>query len=187
MDAEWLSERAVKFPHNPVGPLDSSRNHLVGSGTSLGTAEQSSAVSRWRATIIPANRSSSIEPPASGRSVTIAHRSTPVPFIDTSALEVIERLPGWYGRYFHSPSMTFAHYDFKRGLSIHEHFHPQEEVYEVIEGELELTIDGVKQVARPGMVGIVPSNVRHSVKALTDGRAIIVDYPLRREMGEKRS
>jgi mannose-6-phosphate isomerase-like protein (cupin superfamily) len=63
-----------------------------------------------------------------------------VPFIDTSALEVIERLPGWYGRYFHSPSMTFAHYDFKRGSSIHEHFHPQEEVYEVIEGELELTM-----------------------------------------------
>jgi quercetin dioxygenase-like cupin family protein len=117
----------------------------------------------------------------------IAHRSTPVPFIDTSALEVIERLPGWYGRYFHSPSMTFAHYDFKSGSSIHEHFHPQEEVYEVIEGELELTIDGVKQVARPGMVGIVPSNVRHSVKAVTDGRAIIVDYPVRREMGETRS
>jgi mannose-6-phosphate isomerase-like protein (cupin superfamily) len=82
-------------------------------------------------------------------SATIARRSTPVPFIDTSALEVIERLPGWYGRYFHSPSMTFAHYDFKRGSSIHEHFHLQEEVYEVIEGELELTIDGVKQVARP--------------------------------------
>ena len=29
------------------------------------------------------------------------------------------------------------------GASIHEHFHPQEEVYEVIEGELEMTIDGV--------------------------------------------
>jgi mannose-6-phosphate isomerase-like protein (cupin superfamily) len=40
---------------------------------------------------------------------------------------------------------------------IHEHFHPQEEVYEVIDGELELTIDGVKQVVRPGLVGIVPS------------------------------
>ena len=58
-----------------------------------------------------------------------------MPFIDTSALEVIERLPGWHGRYFHSPSMTFAHYDFNRGSSIHEHFHPQEEVYEVIEGD----------------------------------------------------
>lgn len=37
-----------------------------------------------------------------------------MPFIDTLKLEVVERLPGWYGRYFHSPSMTFAHYDFKR-------------------------------------------------------------------------
>jgi len=76
-----------------------------------------------------------------------------MPFIDTSVLKVIERLPGWHGRYFHSPSLTFAHYDFKRGSFIHEHFHPQEEVYEVIEGDLELTIDGVKQGARPGYSG----------------------------------
>jgi unsaturated pyranuronate lyase len=107
----------------------------------------------------------------------------PMPFVDTSVLPVIERLPGWHGRYFHSPSMTFAHYDFARGSSIHEHFHPQEEVYEVIEGELELTIDGVTQIARPGVVAIVPGGVRHHVKALTDGRAIIVDYPLRPEFG----
>ncbi len=104
-----------------------------------------------------------------------------MPFIDTSSLRVIERLPGWHGRYFHSPSMTFAHYDFARGASIHEHFHPQEEVYEVIEGELEVTIDGVVQIARPGIVAIVPGGARHSVKALTNGRAIIVDYPLRHE------
>jgi quercetin dioxygenase-like cupin family protein len=43
-----------------------------------------------------------------------------------------------------------------------------------------MTIDGVTQVARAGLVAIVPANTRHSVKALTDGRAIIVDYPLRR-------
>jgi quercetin dioxygenase-like cupin family protein len=104
-----------------------------------------------------------------------------MPFVDTRGLKIIERLPGWYGRYFHSANMTFAHYDFKRGSSIHEHFHPQEEVYEVIEGELEVTIDGATEIARPGLVAIVPSNVRHSVKALTDGRAVIVDYPLRSE------
>jgi quercetin dioxygenase-like cupin family protein len=98
-----------------------------------------------------------------------------MPFVDTSSLKVVERLPGWRGRYFHSPSMTFAHYDFKRGSSIHEHFHPQEEVYEVIAGELEVTIGGEAQIARAGLVAIVPSNVPHSVKALTDGRAIIVD------------
>src|SRR5438067_637432 len=104
-----------------------------------------------------------------------------MPFVDTTSLRVVERLPGWHGRYFHSSSMTFAHYDFVRGSSIHEHFHPQEEVYEVIEGELEVTIDGVAQVARPGLVAIVPPGVAHSVRALTDGRAIIVDYPLRHD------
>jgi len=62
-----------------------------------------------------------------------------------------------------------------------EHFHPEEEVYEVIEGELEVTIEGVAQIARAGLVAIVPPNVRHSVKALTDGKAIIVDYPARRD------
>ena len=72
-----------------------------------------------------------------------------MPFVDISSLRVTERLPGWHGRYFHSATMTFAHYDFVRGASIHEHFHLQEEVYEVIEGELEITIDGVAQIVRP--------------------------------------
>jgi quercetin dioxygenase-like cupin family protein len=94
---------------------------------------------------------------------------------------VVERLPGWRGRYFHSSNMTFAHYEFSRDSSIHEHFHPQEEVYEVIDGKLELSIDGVTQVVQSGLVAIVPSNARHSVRALTDGRAIIVDYPVRHD------
>jgi quercetin dioxygenase-like cupin family protein len=104
-----------------------------------------------------------------------------VPFVDTGKLKVVERLPGWFGRYFHSSSMTIAHYNFTRGATIHEHFHPEEEIYEVIEGELELTIDGEVQIARPGVVGIVPASARHSVRALTDGRVIIVDHPRRPE------
>jgi len=44
-----------------------------------------------------------------------------------------------------------------------------------------VTIEGVVEVVRPGVVAIVQANARHSVKALTDGRAIIVDYPLRRD------
>jgi quercetin dioxygenase-like cupin family protein len=75
--------------------------------------------------------------------------------------------------------MTFAHYEFQKGASIHEHYHPEEEVYEVLEGELELTIEGVPQIAKPGMVAIVPSNARHSVKALSDGRLIVIDHPRR--------
>ena len=106
-----------------------------------------------------------------------------MPFVDTNELKIIERLPGWKGCYFHSASMTFAHYEFVAGSSIHEHFHPEEEVYEVIEGELELTIDGRPQIAKPGVVGIVPANSRHSVKALTNGRLIVVDHPARPDFG----
>jgi quercetin dioxygenase-like cupin family protein len=101
-------------------------------------------------------------------------------FIDTNKLPAIERLPGWRGRYFDSPSMTFAHYEFDAGSSIHEHSHPQEEVWEIIEGELEVTIAGVTQRSGPGFVGIVPPNTLHAVKAISHGKAIVVDYPLRK-------
>ena len=96
-------------------------------------------------------------------------------------LNEIERLPGWHGRYFHTEYMTVAHYRFLRCASIHEHFHPQEEVYEVLEGELEIVIDGVVSVARPGVAAVVPPGARHSVRALTDGRLFIVDCPRRPE------
>jgi quercetin dioxygenase-like cupin family protein len=106
-----------------------------------------------------------------------------MPIVDTDTLKVIERLPGWRGRFVHSATMTFAHYDFDRGATIHEHAHPEEEVYEVIEGELEITIDGQAHAARPGLVAIVPANVRHAVRALSDGRVIVIDHPARPEIG----
>jgi quercetin dioxygenase-like cupin family protein len=102
-----------------------------------------------------------------------------VPFVDTSRLDAVERRPGWVGRYFDSPSMTFAHYDFTAGSTIHEHSHPQEEVWEVVEGELEITIGGEVRIAGPGVAAIVPPDVRHAVRAVTSGKAIVVDYPLR--------
>ncbi|MEO8028867.1 MAG: cupin domain-containing protein [Bryobacteraceae bacterium] len=100
-------------------------------------------------------------------------------FIDTRTLIEIERLPGWRGRFFDSASMSFAQYEFDAGASVHEHFHPQEEVWQVIEGEVELTIAGETARVGAGGAGIVPSNARHSVRAISSGRAIIVDYPLR--------
>ena len=102
-----------------------------------------------------------------------------MPLIDTHALAVTERLPGWRARIFHSANMTFAHYEFDAGSTIHEHQHEQEEVWNVIDGALEVTIAGVAHVAGAGVVAVVPPNTRHSVRALTDGRAIIVDHPLR--------
>lgn len=106
-----------------------------------------------------------------------------MPVVDTATLKVIERLPGWRGRFVHSATMTFAHYEFDAGATIHEHAHPEEEVYEVLEGELEIAIDGVVHAARAGVVAIVPANARHFVRALTAGRVIVIDHPARPELG----
>ena len=101
-------------------------------------------------------------------------------FIDTSKLLVIERRPGWYGRYFDSANMTFGHYEFDAGATIHGHSHEQEEVWHVVEGELEVTISGQTERAGPGFVVVVPPDTKHEVRALTAGKAIVVDYPLRK-------
>jgi quercetin dioxygenase-like cupin family protein len=106
-----------------------------------------------------------------------------MPFIDTSKIPPVSRKPGWYGRQFDSRSMTFVHYDFDAGASIHGHSHDQEEVWHVVEGELEITIGDETRVACPGRAAIVPPNTRHEVKALTRGKAIVVDYPLREMPG----
>ncbi|HUO88690.1 MAG TPA: cupin domain-containing protein [Rhizomicrobium sp.] len=100
-------------------------------------------------------------------------------FIDTSKLNVVERRPGWRGRFFDSGAMTFGHYEFDRGADIHAHSHEQEEVWHVLEGRLEITIGDETRIAGPGFVGVVPPNVVHSVVALSDGKATVVDTPRR--------
>ncbi|HXL99106.1 MAG TPA: cupin domain-containing protein [Rhizomicrobium sp.] len=101
--------------------------------------------------------------------------------IDTNKLEALEKRPGWRGHIFHSQTMTFAHWDFSKGATIHRHDHEQEEVWHVVEGKLELTIGGESQIAGPGMVAIVPPHAAHDVRALTDGKAIVADFPLRKD------
>jgi mannose-6-phosphate isomerase-like protein (cupin superfamily) len=91
-----------------------------------------------------------------------------------------EPLPGWHGRFLHSATMTFAHYDIAADATpLHEHQHEQEEVWHIVEGEVAVTIDGEEQVLTGGCVAVVPPNTPHSVRPLGACRAIIADYPLR--------
>jgi len=99
--------------------------------------------------------------------------------IDTNALELREKLPGWRGHIFHSANMTFAHWNFAEGAIIHPHQHEQEEVWHVVEGELEMTFGGETHIAGPGVVAIIPPHTQHEVRALTAGKAIVADFPLR--------
>jgi quercetin dioxygenase-like cupin family protein len=76
--------------------------------------------------------------------------------------------------------MTFAHYDVAAdAVALHEHRHPQEEVWQVVEGEIAFSIDGEKRVLGPGDAAVIPANTPHSARVLTAARAVVVDHPVR--------
>jgi quercetin dioxygenase-like cupin family protein len=106
-----------------------------------------------------------------------------MPFIDSSQLEVKEPREGWKGRFFRSDSMGFAYYTAPAGAWVHEHTHPNDEVWHVIDGQLEVTIGDETQVAGPGCAAVVAPNVPHSVKCLSEVKAIVVDHPPRGSIG----
>jgi quercetin dioxygenase-like cupin family protein len=106
-----------------------------------------------------------------------------MPFIDTGKLSLKEPLPGWQGRFFHSEHMTFSYYDITPGSRIHPHHHPNEEVWNVVEGELEMIVDGTTRVVRAGEAAVVPAEVEHAVEAVSPCRVIVVDHPARDFVG----
>jgi quercetin dioxygenase-like cupin family protein len=92
-----------------------------------------------------------------------------------------ELLPGYHVKFVHSDSMTFAHWEIEAGAKLPEHSHHHEQVAHVLEGEFELTVDGETQILTPGTIAIVPSNVKHSGKALTKCKMMDTFCPVREE------
>lgn len=92
-----------------------------------------------------------------------------------------EPIPGFHGRVVHSDSMTFVLWRIDAGARLPEHHHVHEQVAIVMAGEFELVVDGTPTRMKPGMVGTVPSNARHSGVAITDCRILDVFQPIRED------
>ena len=108
-----------------------------------------------------------------------------MPFVDTAEVDSRSPIPGWFGRFVDGENMTIVYWTIESGaIPVHEHEHLQEEIWNVIEGEIEVTIEGVTQTARPGCVALVPPGARHSVRPLSPARVIVIDHPKREPFGE---
>ena len=92
-----------------------------------------------------------------------------------------ELLPGFKGKFIHLENMTMAYWEIAKGSVLPEHSHVHEQTTNVISGELEMTIGGETKVLTAGQVGIMPGNVPHSGKALTDCVVIDVFSPVRED------
>ena len=102
-------------------------------------------------------------------------------FLDLNEEEGRELLPGFVGKFVHTSQMTIAHWEIKAGsvLPLHDHVH--EQVVNMLEGELEMTIGGETRVMKAGQTFAIASSVPHEGKALTDCSVIDVFTPARED------
>jgi quercetin dioxygenase-like cupin family protein len=102
-------------------------------------------------------------------------------FHDLSHVPVREVLPGFRGQFIHTDTMTYAYWRIDPGCGIPLHKHPHEQVVNMLEGELELTVGGERHLLRAGHIYAIPGNVEHSARALTPVRVLDVFHPVRED------
>ena len=105
-----------------------------------------------------------------------------MPFIDIKDIRELEPVPGYHGRFLHSENMTVAFWEIEAGAVMPEHAHPHEQVFTILEGEFELTIEGEIRHCIPGQAAVIPSSVLHSGRAVTPCRVIDIFHPVREDL-----
>src|SRR5690242_13024972 len=90
-----------------------------------------------------------------------------------------EIFPGFQGRFIHSASMTFAYWEISEGSQVPVHSHPHEQVVNMLEGTLEMTVAAETHRLTAGQVLVIPSQAIHSGKALTACKVLDVFNPVR--------
>ncbi|MCD6089937.1 MAG: cupin domain-containing protein [Bacteroidales bacterium] len=101
--------------------------------------------------------------------------------ININEISSKEVIPGFHGIFVHAENMTTAYWDIVAGSLMPEHAHIQEQIMNLIEGEFELELEGKILKLYSGAVVVIPSNARHSGKAITHCKIIDVFHPVRED------
>jgi quercetin dioxygenase-like cupin family protein len=104
-----------------------------------------------------------------------------MPYIELKNIGEKEIVKGFHARMAHSENMTFAFWRIEKGAELPAHSHVHEQAAIVLEGELELVVNGIPQRLTPGTVYVIPSNVPHGGKAIKECRVLDVFYPVRED------
>ena len=102
-----------------------------------------------------------------------------MPLYRLDTLPTRELFPGFNTRLVHTPRLTQSFVAAEAGKSFPEHQHPHEQVVVVLEGELELVVDGEPHRLTPGTVFAIPGNMPHAARAITNCRVLDVFCPAR--------
>jgi quercetin dioxygenase-like cupin family protein len=102
-----------------------------------------------------------------------------MPLLHLHQLPVRELFPGLRARLVHSDRVTHSWVDVDAGATFPEHQHPHEQIVNVLEGELEIVVDGQTHRLTPGMVYVIPPNVKHFGRGVTKCRVLDAFAPVR--------
>ncbi len=100
---------------------------------------------------------------------------------DISKIEPREIVKGFKARFVHSETMTVVFWEVEANSKLPEHTHIHEQLSQIIEGKFEMIIGGDQKIYEPGSIIVIPSNVPHSGKALTDCKITDVFCPVRED------
>lgn len=98
-----------------------------------------------------------------------------------SDIETKEIAPGFFSKLIHTESNTINFIEVKAGCSVPRHKHIHQQCSFVVEGEFELTVNDVPQILNTGLFAVIPSEVFHSGRAVTDCKLIDIFSPVRED------
>jgi quercetin dioxygenase-like cupin family protein len=101
-----------------------------------------------------------------------------VALTDLSSREIF---PGFRARVVHSARVSESWVEADAGAGFPEHQHPHEQIVNVLDGELEITVGGVTHRLTAGQVLVIAPDVAHSGRAITACRVLDVFAPTRDE------
>lgn len=90
-----------------------------------------------------------------------------------------ELYPGFLARIIHTEQQSISYVRCLRGAVLPPHKHFEEQVLNLIEGEMDVTVDGKTVHCKAGDVVFIPSNALHTVTAITECLAIDLFAPQR--------
>ncbi|MFM9947531.1 MAG: cupin domain-containing protein [Saprospiraceae bacterium] len=92
-----------------------------------------------------------------------------------------EIFKGFHARFIHTEQTTLAFVEIEAGAVLPMHSHVHEQITQVWEGQLELTIEGESKVYEKGMVAVIPSHAKHAGVALTTCKVFDIFCPVRED------
>ena len=102
-------------------------------------------------------------------------------FVELKDLPELEIAKGIRAHAVTAETVTVLHVRIDEGALLPEHSHHQEQVVNVFEGKLELTVAGKNYILLPGNVMVLEPNVIHSGRALTACKVVDVFHPVRKD------